>query len=180
MPEIALRPGICTIGADPRFGDVEIDLHDPPLAPNRFDQDGEPGFQPFSEKAAALPEERVLGGLLADGRSAADAPAPGVALGRLEDRLPVEPAMRAEFAILSGNGSAGHVRVHRGKAHPVLVETMARQDVAHHRQRDWRRHELVSHHPQDGADDEIQNRPADDPAGAIEEIAIFARCHAAS
>ena len=54
-------------------GYCSYDLHDPPLAPHILDQEGEPGLQPFAEIAAALPQEGVLGGLLADRRAAADA-----------------------------------------------------------------------------------------------------------
>src|SRR3546814_15854788 len=43
MAEIADRAGLRAIGADAGFRDVEINLHDPPLAPDRFDQQREPG-----------------------------------------------------------------------------------------------------------------------------------------
>src|SRR3546814_3319802 len=42
MLEISLRARLDAIGADTRLGDVEIDLHDPPFAPDRLDQEGEP------------------------------------------------------------------------------------------------------------------------------------------
>ena len=93
MVEIALRAGLDAVGADAGLGDVEIDLHDPPLAPDGLDQHGEPGLEPLAEIAAALPQEHVLGGLLADRRAAADAAALGVALDRLLDRLAVEAVM---------------------------------------------------------------------------------------
>ncbi len=79
VAEIADRAGVHAIGADPRLGDVEIDLHDPPLAPDRLDQDGEIGLQRLARIAAALDQEDVLGGLLADRRAAADAAAACVA-----------------------------------------------------------------------------------------------------
>src|SRR4051794_4127892 len=100
MAEIAHRPGIDAIGADAGFGDVEIDLHDPFLGPHRLDQDSEPGFQALSEIAAILPEEGVLGGLLADRRAAADlADAFEIARHGLLYRLEIEAVVGAEIAI---------------------------------------------------------------------------------
>src|ERR687895_608478 len=100
MIEVALCPGVGAIGTDPGFGEVKIDLHDPPLAPQLLDQEGEIGLHPLAEIAAALPQERVLRGLLADGRAAADAPTRGVALHRILDCLEIEAVVLAEFAVL--------------------------------------------------------------------------------
>src|SRR5690606_10000760 len=83
--EITLRPRFHTISADAGFGDVEIDFHDPPLVPDVLDQHREPGFQPFAEIATALPQEHVLGGLLADGRAAANPAALGIPADRVLD-----------------------------------------------------------------------------------------------
>src|SRR3546814_4943878 len=47
MAEIALGARICTKGADAGLGYVEIDLHDPVLAPEQFDQHREPRLQAF-------------------------------------------------------------------------------------------------------------------------------------
>src|SRR6476469_1687176 len=103
MVEVALGARSDAVSADPRLGDVEVDLHDPPLAPDLLDQDGEPGLESFAEIAAALPQEHVLGGLLADGRAAADVPAPLITLHRLLDRHAVEPVVDAELAVLAGD-----------------------------------------------------------------------------
>src|SRR3546814_18834828 len=66
MAEIALGARICTKGADAGLGYVEIDLHDPVLAPEQFDQHREPRLQAFAHPGPALPPKGVLGGLLAD------------------------------------------------------------------------------------------------------------------
>src|SRR5690606_5154076 len=42
MLEITLCARLDTISPDPRLGDVEVNLHDPPLAPYLLDQEGEP------------------------------------------------------------------------------------------------------------------------------------------
>ncbi len=114
MAEIALRPGICAVGADARFRDVEVNLHNPPLSPDRLNQQREPCFETFSEKAAALPQEGVLCCLLADRRAASDTATTRVSCGGLEYGLAVEPAMRAEFSIFSGDSGTRHVRIHIG------------------------------------------------------------------
>jgi len=104
VPEIAHRAGIDAIGADSGLRDVEIHLHDPALAPDIFDQDGEIGLERLSHIAAPLPQEDVLRGLLTDRRSAADAVAPGlVAVIGLFDRLEVEAVVQAEARILGRN-----------------------------------------------------------------------------
>src|SRR3546814_15831692 len=64
MAEIALGARICTKGADAGLGYVEIDLHDPVLAPEQFDQHREPRLQAFAHPGTALPQKGVLGGLL--------------------------------------------------------------------------------------------------------------------
>jgi len=114
VPEIALGTFIGAIGTDAGLGDVEVDLHDPVLAPDQLDQQREPGFQPLAEEAAALPEEGVLGGLLADRRSAADALAAFIVLHGLLDRGEIETVMAAEVPVLTANGGPRHVRIHLG------------------------------------------------------------------
>src|SRR3546814_11155742 len=76
-------------GSSDVFSSDLIDLHDPPFAPDRLDQEGEPHFGHLAgvtRPAAALPQEDILRGLLADGRSAAQLLALGVTLDRLFDR----------------------------------------------------------------------------------------------
>src|SRR3546814_18480083 len=87
MAEIALGARICTKGADAGLGYVEIDLHDPVLAPEQFDQHREPRLQAFAHPGPALQQKGVLGGLLAaSGAAPTFAPLP-VAHDGLADRL---------------------------------------------------------------------------------------------
>src|SRR3546814_15731700 len=95
-------------GSSDVFSSDLIDLHDPPFAPDRLDQEGEPHFGHLAgvtRPAAALPQEDILRGLLADGRSAAQLLALGVTLDRLFDRLAVETVVAAKFAVLRRNRS---------------------------------------------------------------------------
>ena len=48
------------VDARPPFGDIEIDFHDPPLAPRKLDQRREPGFEPFAQPVAAGPQKDIF------------------------------------------------------------------------------------------------------------------------
>ena len=161
MAEIALRPGVGAIGADAGFGDVEINLHDPPLAPDILDEEGEPGFGHFAgeaaDRAAALPEEGIFGGLLADSRAATHTLALRIALHRFADRGHIKTIVATEIAVLCGDGGAGHVGVHIGQRHPVAFDRVA---VDQHGHRRWRRNHRVEQHP--------GNRQADEPEQGVE------------
>src|SRR6185436_991003 len=125
MAEIALGAGIDAIGADAGFGVVQIDLHDPPLAPQMLDQEGEPGLDALA------------------GIAAADPPARGIALHRILDRLEVEPVMRAELAVLGSDRGADHVAVDLADRHPVARSAAPGQQVADHGRSGWWRDETV-------------------------------------
>src|SRR3546814_2403434 len=115
------------------------------LGPESLDQRREPGRKPFAEPAAGLPEKGVLGRLLADRRAAPNDPAPlGILPHRLRDRIDVEAAMAAEFAVLAGDHGALHVVVDLADRHPVLFDLMPIDQVADHREGDRRRHEARS------------------------------------
>src|SRR5690606_26773792 len=94
--EVALAASFDAVSPPSRLGDVEIDFHDPAFAPALLDQQREPGFETLAEVAAALPQEDVLRGLLADRRAAADATSLRVAFDRALDRLAVEAVVAAE------------------------------------------------------------------------------------
>src|SRR6476620_7410283 len=119
MAEVALRARIDAVGTNPCLDEVEIDLHDPPLAPDVFDQEGEPGFDPLPGIAAALPQEGVLRGLLADRRTPADAAARGISFHRIFNRLEVEAVMRTELAVLRCDCSTNHVAIHSADRQPI-------------------------------------------------------------
>ncbi len=120
MAEIALGARLHAISADAGLRDVEIDLHDPALAPDRLDEHSVPGLQPLADIAAALPEKDVLGGLLADRGAAPDPSAARIALEGFLYRLRVEAMMRAEFGVLPADGGARHVRIDVREGAPVL------------------------------------------------------------
>ena len=91
--KISLGSGLDAIGTDTGLGDVEIDFHNPFLAPDRLDQESEIGFQTFSEITATLPQEGVFCDLLRNGRSAPNAPSLCVAFDRFLNRFRIETIM---------------------------------------------------------------------------------------
>src|SRR3546814_6756533 len=102
MLEITLRPRLDAIGADPRLGDVQIDFHDPPFAPDRLDQKSEPHLghlAHIARPAAPLPQEDIFRGLLAYRLSAAQFLSLRLSFDRLFDRLAVSTLLAANFAI---------------------------------------------------------------------------------
>lgn len=62
--EIALRSRLRSICPYPGLSNVEIDLHNPFLAPDFFDQERKIGFQSFAKITTALPEKDVFRDLL--------------------------------------------------------------------------------------------------------------------
>src|SRR5690606_17433622 len=68
--EVVLSGGLRAVDPRPHLDGVQIDLHDPRLAPGGLDEDGEIGLQALADVGALRPEEDVLGGLLADGGAA--------------------------------------------------------------------------------------------------------------
>src|SRR5438067_1929240 len=97
-----------------------------------LDQEREPGFDALSRIAAALPQEGILGGLLADRRSAADASAGCVALHRIFNGLVIEAMMRAELSVFRSDGCAHHVAVDLADRHPVTMRAAAGDQIADH------------------------------------------------
>src|SRR5690606_16364756 len=83
-PEPGARRGLRAVDAIAELDDVGIDLEDPPLGPEQLDQQRVPGLdalaQPARRRALPLPEEQVLGQLLADGAAAAQPPTAFIAL----------------------------------------------------------------------------------------------------
>ena len=163
MSEIPVGACIHAIGADAGLREVQIDLHDPPLAPQMLDEEREPGFRALAGIAAAIPQEGVLRRLLADRRSAADSPARSIAFHRILNGFEVEAVMRAELAVLGRDRRTDHVAVGLADRHPVLVRTAAGDHVAEHVEGDRRVHEAIGEHPQDRDQEEGEDQ-LDDPA----------------
>lgn len=156
------------IDARAPFDGVQIDLHDPRLAPDHFDQDGEIGLQPFAHIGPARPQEDILGGLLADGRTPAQGAALGVALIGLLDGREVETAMLTELGVLGrdhGADEAGRDLVQRP---PAALEALALEYALDHQPGDRRRRETIDrgdhHRPDQAKDQHQQQHSAQQPA----------------
>ena len=103
MPKISLCASIGAIGANARFRDVQIDFHNPALAPDIFDQHRKPRFKALADIAAALPQKRVFRGLLADRGAAANTATLLIAPKSSRNGLAVKAIMQAKFAIFTRN-----------------------------------------------------------------------------
>src|SRR5690606_20026732 len=94
------------------------------LRPEEFDQHRVPGLdafaQPARRRAAALPEEQVLGQLLADRAAATQPAATFVAFARLLDRIEVEAPMVGEVLVLGRDQCDRHRRRDRIQVPPVV------------------------------------------------------------
>lgn len=163
--EIMLRGRLDAVDAGAHLRDVEIDFHDPRLAPDQFGEAGEPRLEPLADVGAAGPEEYVLRGLLRDGRSAAQLAAIGVARVRRLHRGEIEAVVGAEIGILRPDRGAGHGGGDCVERHPVLRDMPAVDPVAQHQAGGGRVDEAVKRDPGDADPDEHQRRaqrPAQD------------------
>jgi hypothetical protein len=98
--------GFSAVDARSLFGHVEIDFHDPPLAPRQLDQRREPGFEAFAQPVAAGPQEDVLRGLHRDRAGPKQASVSAlIAIPGGGDRAPVKAIMAAEPGVLSAGTS---------------------------------------------------------------------------
>src|SRR5262245_52351120 len=93
LPEEALARRLHAEDARAELREVEVDLEDAALRPERLDPDREPRLEPLAQPAAARPEEEVLGHLLADRAGAAHAAAALPLLPGVADRVEVEAAV---------------------------------------------------------------------------------------
>src|SRR5690606_4214704 len=122
--EEAARRGLRAVHAVAELGHVGVDLQDPALGPQQFQQHGVPGLQALAHPARGgarpLPEEQVLGHLLADGAAAAQPAAPRVAFARLADGLEVEARMGGEVLVLGGDQRHRQAGRHRVEVAPVV------------------------------------------------------------
>jgi hypothetical protein len=163
--EVAARGRLDAVQAGAHFHRVQINLHDPPLAPHRLDEDGEPGFGALANIGAAWPQEDVLGGLLADRRAAAHLAGPFLVVDDgLVDGGEVEAMMGAEPGVLAGDHGAHHGGGNAVERNPTVIEAVALDFALDHQQRDRRRCDLVDQdgqgRPDDGEKQQEQDRPA--------------------
>src|SRR5262249_27312996 len=100
---IALGSGVDAVRPDAGLCEVQIDLHDPPLAPEMLDEEREPGLDSLTRIAAALPQKGVLCGLLADRGAAPDSSSGRVSLHCIFNSFEVEAVMGTELAVLRGD-----------------------------------------------------------------------------
>ena len=117
--EEGLRGGFGAIHAAPELGDVQIDLEDAPLGPQRFDQHRVPGFQSLAHPAVAAPQEQVLGHLLRDGAGAARAAAAIGLVQRLLDLREIEAMVFEEALVFGGHHGQRQLRARSARSRAI-------------------------------------------------------------
>src|SRR6185369_12973297 len=90
LAEEASRGGLGAEDAVAEFGNVDVDVENPPFRPQFFDRHCEGGFDALAQPASPWPQEQVFRDLLRDRARAADASAVPVVLRSFLDRIEVE------------------------------------------------------------------------------------------
>ena len=119
--EVGPGGGFDPIDAFSHFGDVKVHFEDSLFPPDQFDHKGEIDFKAFPEPAAPLPEENVLGHLLADGTGAMEGFAFLVMFHCLLDILEIESIVVGEKLVFGADD--GQLCV-RGDIFPVDIRPM--------------------------------------------------------
>ena len=163
--------GLGAVDARPPFDHVEIDFHDPPLAPGKLDQRREPGFEPFAQPVAARPQEDIFRGLHRDGAGAEQAAMSAlVAIPGCFDRAPVKAVVAAEPGVLARHRGADQVRGDIIEPPPALVDAVTFDATDQHQGRPRRRQRAIKRDQHDRADekadDAVERDPADPPQQA--------------
>src|SRR5690606_12903246 len=126
LVEINIRGPLYSKNAFTHFHHIQIHFQYPVFTPDPFNHKSEIGFQPLSDKTAALPEKNILGHLLADGAASPD---PSrlflIILHSLADTLPVKSAMISKKLILRCNHRQPRVIRYFRSIHIVALEAMA-------------------------------------------------------
>lgn len=152
--EVTLRTGLCSIGANPGFRDIEIDLDNPFFAPDVFDPEGEPRLQSFAEIATALPKKDVFSGLLADGGAASDTTTLGIVARGFLNRFSVKAPMAAKFGVFSSDYGRDQIGIDIIKALPILGNSVF---IHQHGRRDGNGDPFEGDHKDQAKADKPQN-----------------------
>src|SRR6185369_2654420 len=109
------------------FGDVEIDLHDAPLSPQRLDHEREIDLERFAHIGTTGPKEGVLRGLLADRRGAARRAATPRIVNGVADLVEVEAVMMAELVVFRSYDGANEVGRDLRQRRPLIAHAVAEE-----------------------------------------------------
>jgi hypothetical protein len=126
--EVVACRGIDAEDARAPFGEVQIDLQNPGLRPQRLDGYGEAGLQQLAGKTPAVPEEQILRRLLTDGAGPTQASALPVLVHGLLHGLPVESAVQGKALVLGRDHGQRHM--HREFVHRLPVPAQGWRDRA--------------------------------------------------
>src|SRR5262245_20039412 len=97
---VRLRRSFDAVDPITELGDVEVNLENPLLRPQRFDREREVGFEHLADPVLTLPQEQVLRDLLRDRRRTAQPSSSARLFDRYRDLLHVETEVIRETLIL--------------------------------------------------------------------------------
>src|SRR5579872_5399592 len=86
-----------------QLDDVEIDLENALLGPERLDQHSQPRLQGLAHEAVAVPQEEILGDLLGDGAGAPQLLAALAGPDRLTYGVEVEAGVKRKLLVFRGD-----------------------------------------------------------------------------
>src|SRR5690606_2170408 len=121
-PKVMLRCGADTEHALIPLDDIQIHLENPLFGPERFDGQGEPGFETFAQPAAIGPEKQVFRHLLTQSTGPAQTAAALVMLNRGLDGPDIEAVMLGETLVFGGDHRHLDVIGDGAVGQPALLE----------------------------------------------------------
>jgi len=168
LHEIGPRHRLGAVESRSGFGDVEVDLENPPLAPQKLDLRGEPRLEDLAHRIAPRPEQDVLRRLHGDGAGAAGPFAGEPHFDLLAERLEVEAMVFAETIVLGGDDGGSEVNGDPFQRHPGSFDPLAFGETDQHQRRDRRIDETVGDDDQrrcQNQDEQHASQDAPQPAG---------------
>ena len=122
----------CTIDAGPPFGDVEIEFHHPPFAPDEICRQRQRQLHSLANERAAIPQEQVLGCLHRDRRGATGC-FTFQCIGDDATHLhPVDAVVNAELAILRHHHRSHQIGRYILEGDPLAIIATKKQEIAQH------------------------------------------------
>ena len=143
LAEIAARSGLGAVHAGSGLRDVEIDFHDPPLAPDQLQLRRERHLEQLAQGIAPGPEQHVLRDLHADRAGAACASPFDCPVDLTAELLPVETEMLAEPIVLRRDHRLRQPGRDLLQRPPALVQPFALDQPDQHQQGHRRRDEPI-------------------------------------
>ena len=161
-----LRHSLGPVYAVPHLNGIQIDFHDPVLAPDEFNQGRKIRLQPLAYPTVIRPQKHILSRLLGDGAATPVTLAGPALLNGCTDGLEIKAMMLQVQLILTGNNGNRHVQGHVVQRNPVvpqpdLLAVRYLLTTADYHQRGYiYRHPTVGYNSKDCASEKQKHNPA--------------------